>query len=407
MIGLAATALLVTLAPARPARPAPPAPGITVSVEPATALVDQRVSVRVRGLAPAQEVTVAAVARDVDGGSWRSEAVFRADALGVADVTTQAPLRGSYTGVDPMGLVWSMTRRSARPGARRQTPLPGAPPADPAAPVFPRPFDGVQDVRFEMVRAGAVVASATVHLRWTGPHVIRTEVREPGFAGRLYEPPGTGHSAVLVVAGSDGGLPPGYAPLLAGHGYVALALPAVQAEGLRKQLVPLTPDAVRRALDWLRARPSVDPRRVAVLGLSRGAELALRAAAGDPQVRAVVALSPGPTADGAGATADIPVESIAGPVALVSCRSDPMASAAEAAARLVERLRAKAFRHKVESWTYDDCAHVLPDAWLPGPYGGGLGGTAEGNARTLAEYWHRVLTFLEEELARPLGAVPS
>ena len=55
--------------------------------------------------------------------------------------------------------------------------------------------------------------------------------------------------------------------------------------------IPL--ESVKRGIDWLRARPSVDPERIAVLGLSRGAELALLVGATYPaDVAAVVALSP-------------------------------------------------------------------------------------------------------------------
>src|SRR5205807_1722624 len=43
-----------------------------------------------------------------------------------------------------------------------------------------------------------------------------------------------------------------------------------------------------RALDWLAARPEVDPKRIAVDGGSKGAEAALVFASRDPRVRAVV-----------------------------------------------------------------------------------------------------------------------
>ena len=48
-------------------------------------------------------------------------------------------------------------------------------------------------------------------------------------------------------------------------------------------------DDVRAAVDFLVGRPGVDPGRIAVLGLSMGAEEAIGAASGDGRIRAVVA----------------------------------------------------------------------------------------------------------------------
>jgi Acyl-CoA thioester hydrolase/BAAT N-terminal region len=41
---------------------------------------------------------------------WRSAATFVAGADGGVDVGTTAPVGGSYSGVSPMGLIWSMER---------------------------------------------------------------------------------------------------------------------------------------------------------------------------------------------------------------------------------------------------------------------------------------------------------
>lgn len=47
------------------------------------------------------------------------------------------------------------------------------------------------------------------------------------------------------------------------------------------------------ALDYLKARPGVDPERIGIIGASIGANVALNAAANDPAVESVVLLSPG------------------------------------------------------------------------------------------------------------------
>jgi dienelactone hydrolase len=433
------------------------APVLTVT--PAVALVDVPVVVRLEGARPGQEVTIAATATDRDGDTWRSEAVFRADARGVVDAATQPSLRGTYTSREAMGLFWSLKRQSAAGGAATPS---GSPMQDllvpPEGAAFPRPPSGALEVRLTASNGPATLASAVATRQWTGPRVTMTEVRDQGLVGRLYEPPGTRHPAVLVLGGSEGGIREGYAPVLAGHGYVAFSLAYFRAEGLPNDLVEIPLEYLKQGLDWLRGRPSVDPERVALLGHSRGAELALLLGGAYPRdVAAVVAVAPssvvwegairdpGKTglaalksdrsawtlagrplpfvskvltpalasrvaagerfeaielmalerADAAAvAAAGIPVEKIDAPVALVSCRSDRMWPATAMGNQVVERLRGKDFPHRIEHWSYDACAHRLPDAWLPTPYGGTLGGTLPGTMRAFGAYWPRVKAFL-------------
>ena len=455
---------LATPAVLRAARPAV----VRLTVTPPTALLDEPVVVRVSGLRPGQDVVVRSSTPDADGREWKAEASFRADAKGVVDLSTQAAASGSYTGVDAMGLLWS---------ARPATPLVPSPPpegqaamarmlAPPAALAFPRPVSGALATRLEVVVDGTVVAATTLARQITTVDINVTEVKEDGLVGRLYEPSGTRHPAVLVVSGSNGGIPPIYASVLAGRGCVTFALAYFRTEDLPQDLVEIPLEYFRSGIEWLRARPSVDPERIAVLGLSKGGELSLLLGATWPQVRAVIALSPssvvweGAVRDPAksgldalkpgrsswsldgkplpflpkvaspdlmariaagerfraielnpasslgqpeAAAATIPVEKIRGPVLLVSSRDDGMWPSTVMGDRVVERLRASGFAHPVEHLQYESCAHVLPDAWLPPAYGGALGGTAEGTMRAYGDYWPKVRAFLDRAIGPTLA----
>jgi dienelactone hydrolase len=447
-----------------------PVPKVILTVEPPVALVDAPVTIRVEGLAPREEVALRASTDDAEGRPWRSEAVFRASAKGVVDLSADRPLRGAWTGADAMAPFWSM-RPDAGPGARADAPAtaqPRAPVQDllaaPAGTPFPRPPAGSLEVRLE-VRAGErLLASAVAVREVTGPRVAVTEVREQGLVGRMYEPGGPPRPAVLVLGGSQGGIPAAYAPVLAGHGYATFALAYFRTDGLPVDLVDVPLERLERGLEWLRARPSVDPGRVAVLGHSRGAEAALLLAATNAQVKAVVALAPShvvwegavrdPAKKGLAALkpersawtragqplpfvpktvtpdlaarvaagerfhtiemmrlssvdlmaverARIPVETIRGPVLLVSSLSDRMWPAADMADRVTEALRAARFPHRVEHLQYDGLAHAMPDAWLPMVHGGTLGGTAEGTMSAFGRYWPAVLSFLDVSLGGP------
>jgi hypothetical protein len=56
---------------------------------------------------------------------------------------------------------------------------------------------------------------------------------------------------------------------------------------------------------------------------------------------------------------------------------------------------------RVEHLAYDDLAHLPPDAWWPVATGGLMGGTVSGSMRAYAQYWPRLLAFLEETIGRP------
>ena len=110
----AAAAATITLSPA----PADPPKAPTILVGPDRPLMDQRVNLTVFGLTPNAPVTVTARSVAQDGVVWRSAATFRANATGAVWPSEQAPMSGSYRGVDGMGLFWSMTA-DAKAGHRQ------------------------------------------------------------------------------------------------------------------------------------------------------------------------------------------------------------------------------------------------------------------------------------------------
>src|SRR5713226_2729549 len=78
-----------------------------IEADPLDSLIDCPTTLRVRGCANAQRVTIRAIAGDTYW-RWASCGTFVADANGVVDIGNQAPISGTYSGIDPMGLFWSM-----------------------------------------------------------------------------------------------------------------------------------------------------------------------------------------------------------------------------------------------------------------------------------------------------------
>ena len=276
--------------------PASPARSGTITVDPAVTPIDEPVAIQLSGFAPDTEVTVRATTVGTaypnlePGGSTRtSSATFRTNAQGAVDLATQAPLSGSYTMANAMGLFWSM--KDAEAG----TSTVASPRPDSANPGAFVPY------RYEITAEvdGAVVARATLDQNLGSPDVTEREISEDGVLGQYYVPPGPGpFPAVIVLSGSDGGLTQRRPKVLAAHGYAVLSLPyfnytsPLDGTALPTDTVDLPLEYFGKAIDWLQAQPAVDPDRIGMYGTSLGGEVSLLVAARYPQIKAVIAIAP-------------------------------------------------------------------------------------------------------------------
>src|SRR5689334_907666 len=78
-----------------------------ISIKDGTIAGDE-VPLVVSGLQPNARITIIAEMLGRSGRKWRSTADFTATEKGIVDVSKQAPLTGTYSGIDPTGLFWSM-----------------------------------------------------------------------------------------------------------------------------------------------------------------------------------------------------------------------------------------------------------------------------------------------------------
>jgi dienelactone hydrolase len=428
-------------------------------VSPDPSLADEPVRIVVSGLKPGQAVVVKATMVESQPGvwggaaggqrrTWTSSVEFSADGEGVVDLGRLAPERGSYAGVDAMGLFWSMQNTKTEPIGC---------PADLLAPV---------SVKFEVEAAGTKIAETSVMRLFVAPGVKREEVRANGLVGVFFKPadgkpPGLRPApGILVLGGSEGGLKSAElrGALLASHGYAALALAYFRAEGLPQQLAAIPLEYLKKAIDWLGANPSVDHSRLAVLGSSKGGELALLLGSRFPELKAVVAyvpshvvwqaIGPGsswtyegrplpfvPYKAGAGgydpndwskpvnlrelyegsldngpavAAAAIPVERNNGPVLVISGKDDQVWPSSLMAEAVMRRLKEHKHRYGDAHLDYESAGHGIRSYYWPTtrpkePGAFPLGGTAEGDARAQADSWPKVLKFIDKSLRSGLA----
>lgn len=258
----------------------------TLTITPADALIDVPRQIRVENVAPGQTVEISALTRR-NGVLWQAHAAYTAGEDGVVDLTRDAPVSGDYTGLSPMGLIWSQ-----------------APVDSPSREHFNHPVTDalVTDVvaRVAGVEAGAeadMQAQATFTQRLALDGVTRHEVREEGLVGTLYLPAGSkpgSHPAVMILNGSGGGINEPRAALYASRGYAAFALAYFKAPGLSDYISNTPLEYFQTGLRWLRKKVQPKHDFVAISGQSRGGELVLLLGATFPkEVSAVVAYVPG------------------------------------------------------------------------------------------------------------------
>ena len=126
--------------------------------------------------------------------------------------------------------------------------------------------------------------------------VITRSLRDGDLVGTFGMPEGQGpYSGVLALGGSDGGIPEYFLRLLVPEGFACLALAYFATPDTQPALIEVPLERVERGLRWMLAHPAVAPRdgRLAVVGASKGGELALLVAATFPDlVGPVVAYTP-------------------------------------------------------------------------------------------------------------------
>lgn len=251
----------------------PPHAHVRIHIQPTPALLDTKLTVRVTGLPSAGAVTVRGGSVDGSGRAWRSEAHVVADTAGVVDLARDPAGPGStYAGVDPMGLIWSMTRAPERDTTAVRDPLDAVP------------------LDVEALVDGHPVATARVERLALPPDVERTDVRCGAFPGVLFTCAEAGpRPGVVALGGAEGGVHEADAALLAGHGYATLALAYFDPmAGRWLDRVPV--EEFGAALDLLAAHPSVRGDRLGVIGGSFGGATALLVGSHFPAVRAVVSV---------------------------------------------------------------------------------------------------------------------
>lgn len=305
-----------------------------------------------------------------------------------------------------------------------------------------------------VLSVGAFAAPAAAQIGVARTDAAPTEaIRRSDLVADYFaaDPATASRGAVIVLGGSEGGLggSRSLARRLSTEGFNAIAVSYFGEPGQSPVLneIPIEPVAAARA--WLAQRPeAAGP--IAIVGVSKGAELALLVASRTPEITAVAVGAPSNvvwqgidltggttgsswTAGGEPLTftpydlskgfrgvfelyngaldtapegAEIPVERINGPVLMLSGQADTLWPSAEMANRVEQRLRVQGFVHPVINIAYPEAGHAVFGPPIADPTSPTLqratsvGGTVPALVAAREDGWPRVVAFLREALSR-------
>ncbi|XP_028987804.1 acyl-coenzyme A thioesterase 6-like [Betta splendens] len=235
-------------------------------------LFDEPIQVKVAGLKPRQVVSVRARATDEGGLEFRSSATYKADGSGFIHLDRDPSLGGSYVGVEPMGLLWSLKTNSLHRRFNVDSSL--------------KPFV----VKFSVHEGegeGRMLAEATNDRFKIGEGVSRVPLKDGSFDGVLFTPPGKGPFPAVLDLSS-------YtferrASLLANKGFVVLALPVMTVND--QWVTEIHLDRYEQAVKFLLQQPKVGSKGVGIISRSKAGDVAASLATFVSGIEAVVMIN--------------------------------------------------------------------------------------------------------------------
>lgn len=414
-----------------------------IEVSPKEAMIDEPVSIRILKCPKDEPVKLLSTMFDDDSVKWVSVNTFK-PINGVVDLTSIAPISGSYDTIDAMGFIWSMKPDSIEKpvlfSSKKLSPL---------------------NIQIEVFIDDSLVIKSNLSRLRIQPDVVRIDVREEGLVGTLFIPKNAANiPGIIDLSGSGGDLSETRAALLASHGYITFALAYFGIESLPETLDNIPLEYFEKAIHYLKQQKGIDPDRIGIIGSSRGGELSLLVGSTYSEITCVIGyassvfINPG-SKGGAAWTLngeplpfisqkpdiqviaeiqksiaeskavsftpmfnsilknrndlqdmEIPIEKTNGPILLISGQDDQIWPSAQFSEIAVERLKAITFTHQIKHLTYQNAGHRIGPPYKPvtileatHPVSGILmkfGGTVAGNANACINSWQQVLSFLKE-----------
>nr|XP_057932589.1 acyl-coenzyme A thioesterase 2, mitochondrial-like isoform X3 [Doryrhamphus excisus] len=234
------------------------------------------VQVKVEGLAPHKPVELRSRLVDDKGVVFKASARYKADESGLVDVSCAPSLGGSYTGVEPMGLLWAMAPETPHRKLVKKNVL----------------SPTLVEIAALNGDTGELLASQTNEREYMTEGMRRIPVRDGRVRGVLFIPAGKGpFPGIVDLYTLGGGLNEQRASLLANKGFVVLALAYYGYEDLPKNPKNLDLEYFEEAAVYLQNHPEVQGPGIGVISMSHSGALALAMASFFPGITATVCIN--------------------------------------------------------------------------------------------------------------------
>ena len=264
------------------------APNPQLDVTSSPILEGDPIAIEIQNAEPGQSVTLSLNETKMRRGKpafYTSTATFNVSRDGSVSTMRDAPVDAAYQGVDPAGLFW--TRR--RPDDQQP---------EETAPLSPLTLS------VDLGSDGSIEFEEQIEIV-TGFSNTQTEELDERFPGAfIVRPASEGpHPVIFVLGGSEGNdsAARDMAPHFASRGYLAVGVPYYspawadqpqQIPELPRAFAELPVDYLERLTDHVKTLEDVDPDRMGIWGVSKGAEYALLAGEYIGDYAAIVAIVP-------------------------------------------------------------------------------------------------------------------
>ncbi|XP_077444026.1 acyl-coenzyme A thioesterase 1 [Stigmatopora argus] len=239
-------------------------------------LFDKLVQLKVEGLAPHKPVELRTRLVDDKGVVFKASALYKADEKGLVDVSITPSLSGSYTGVEPMGLWWSMVPDTPHKRIVKKNVL----------------TPTLVEIAVHNGVTGEMLASETNEREYMTEGMRRIPVQEGRVRGVLFIPPGKGpFPGIIDLYILGGGLNEQRACLLANKGFVVLALAYYGYQDLPKNPKNLDLEYFEEAVNFLQKHPEVRGPGIGIISMSHSGALALSMASFFSGITATVCIN--------------------------------------------------------------------------------------------------------------------
>lgn len=415
---------------------------IALVVTPYTSLYHRPLQIEATGFEPGKQVTLQVNAIDAEGNKWTSSAVFVTDDFGIVNPTKSESISGSYKGVHPMGLFWSMKSIDDHQIATGQG----------------------YTATINVLVSDSTIASKTVYRRSTREldalNITGTKIRNSIIANYYLPKSEKRLPAIIFLGGSGGQFRQERSSLLASEGFAVLNLKYFRYDGLPEGITEIPLEYVAKAHEWLKNQPEIDTTRIGIMGRSMGSQLALLYAAHYDGLQYVVVEAPsnvvwfgwedgkssftykgkgfpyteyseedskrielemkekgiqyhdGPKFQSAFKNEEminqsaIEVENIKAPILFISGKEDKEWPSFMMSEMMMKRLEQKQFQYDYAHYSYDNAGHNFAGGgqgcgipYLPPEdysNSSARGGTDEGNALAAIKSWEEILKFISE-----------